>query len=100
MVKFMIGVGFSALLLFGLVIMPYFIEYPYRSEMWFGINNTFFLLGGFLLGNLFFREFFTDEIEEKKIDIPPTPTFSKLDKGLRPQDFIIENDSLGGRNVN
>ena len=102
MVKFFIGVGFSLLLLGGLVITPYFIEYAYKSYLWFGLNNTFFMFSGFLLGMLFFREFFTDEI------IPETPLtplgnlgkLSKYKKAFHPMDHVIDNDSLGGKIAN
>ncbi len=98
MVKFLIGVGFTALLLGGLIFTPFFINYSYASELWFGINNLFFLIGGFGLGIMFHREFFTDEI------IDPEPEPRKLKKGFMvnpmatPKTF--KNDSLGGQNAN
>ena len=100
MIKFSIGVGFTILLLGGLIINPYFIEYAYKSYIWFGLNNTFFLLGGFILGMFFYREFFTDE------EFDPIPPLTPLDnlgsikyeKGY-PKN-LYENDSLGGKNAN
>lgn len=99
MIKFFIGVGFSLLLIGGLILTPYFIEYAYKSYLWFGLNNTFFMFSGFLLGMLFFREFFT-EGEIPETPLTPLGNLGKLsrDKMFRPTDYIVENDSLGGKN--
>ena len=75
MIKFMIGVGFTALLLLGLVIIPNFIYYSNMSNFMFGINNTLFLCGGFILGMLFYREFFTDETPRKKSESTPSQKY-------------------------
>ena len=99
MIKFMIGVGFTALLLLGLVIIPNFIYYSNMSNFMFGINNTLFLCGGFILGMLFYREFFTDETPEiDPTDLPPLP-YDKAEKVFRPKP-LFDNDSLGGNNAN
>jgi len=104
MIKFFIGVGFSLLLLGGLVITPYFIEYAYKSYLWFGLNNTFFMFTGFLLGMLFFREFFTLENDDPEKETPLTPLGNlgklKREKGFYPMDHVIDNDSLGGKIAN
>jgi hypothetical protein len=98
MIKFLIGVGFTTLILGGLIFVPYFIDYFRLSNLFFGMNNLFFMFGGFLLGALFHREFFTDEIPE------PPKTF-KANKRLNVNlpmatRKTFENDSLGGNNVN
>jgi hypothetical protein len=102
MLKLLIGVALSTLILGALVFMPYFINYSYMPNLWFGLNNLAFLMSGLVIGGLIYREFFTDELPDITKAIPPTSGYLKKyvgDKG-RPINYIQENDSLGGNNAN
>ena len=94
MLKLLIGVALSTLILGALVFMPYFINYSYMPNLWFGLNNLAFLISGLVIGGLIFREFFTDEYE------PEPPKFKKAFKeiNLPMARKTFENDSLGGNN--
>lgn len=99
MVKLLCGVAFTTLFLGGLVFMPYFVNYSYLSNFLFGMNNLAFLISGSIIGGVIYREFFTDVIPE----IPPSSALSRFEKAskkLDPNNFIIDNDSLGGKNAN
>ncbi len=95
MIKFIIGVGLTTLLLFGLIFVPFFIDYYRLSNLFFGMNNLIFIMGGFVIGFYVYQEFFTDEIPEppksfkanRKLDLPMATRKSY-------QDFE------GGRNAN
>ena len=102
MIKLLTGVGFTTLFLGGLVFLPYFINYSYMNNLWFGLNNLAFLIGGCVIGGLIYREFFTDELPDITKAIPPTSGFLKKYKVDldRPINYIQENDSLGGKNAN
>ncbi len=95
MLKLLIGVALSTLILGALVFMPYFINYSYMPNLWFGLNNLAFLMSGLVIGGLIYREFFTDEIPE-----PQNPKFKKAFKeiNLPMARKTFENDSLGGKN--
>jgi len=99
MVKLLCGVAFTTLFLGGLVFVPYFVNYSYMPNLWFGLNNLAFLTGGLVIGGIIYREFFTDELPE----IPPSSALSRFEKASKkfdPNNFIIDNDSLGGKNAN
>ena len=98
MIKFIIGVGFSTLLLGGLVFVPYFLDYYRLSNLFFGMNNLIFIMSGFIIGFYFYQEFFTDEIPEPPKSFKPNKRLNiNLPMATKK---TFENDSLGGRNAN
>ncbi len=98
MIKFIIGVGLTTLLLFGLIFVPFFIDYYRLSNLFFGMNNLIFIMGGFVIGFYVYQEFFTDEIPE------PPKSFKanrKLDSTTMPMATRKSyQDFEGGRNAN
>ena len=101
MLKLLIGVALSTLILGALVFMPYFINYSYMPNLWFGLNNLAFLMSGLVIGGLIYREFFTDELPDITKAIPPTSSHLKkyVVGKAKPINYIQENDSLGGKNA-
>ena len=97
MIKFIIGVGFSTLLLGGLVFVPYFLDYYRLSNLFFGMNNLIFIMSGFIIGFYFYQEFFTDEIPEPPKSFKPN---KRLNINLPMATKKTYQDFEGGRNAN
>ena len=59
MLKLMIGVALTTLLLGG-VFYGEWIIFENMDKVFFAVNNAYFLFAGFVVGCLFYREFYTE----------------------------------------